>query len=344
VTRHLLEKFERTNRCRQLIQKNDAIVVGVSGGPDSMALLELLCKVQRKYSLRLIVAHLDHGLQKSSQKVRAFVQKAAERNALPCYTERVNVRTWALKNKLSLEDAGREQRYRFFEALAKKTRSNKIATAHTLDDQAETFLMRLVRGSGLRGLSGIPYKRKLGTAELVRPLLDCSKKNLLLFLKKNNISFIQDKMNRNPVFLRNRIRHELLPLLRSDFNPQIEQVLASLQVICADAQDYLGREGEKAFRRCCVKKDRKKMTFNLSCLKKLHPALRYEVLAASVEKLRGKLSGFGYAHWTALDLILDSSKKEGQVHWPHRVRAEKIADTVIISISKKDAFIDSHFK
>ncbi len=332
MLRRLLEQFELTNRRHALLKKGDALVVGVSGGPDSTALLKLLCKLQRKYALRLNVAHLDHALQTNSQKVQALARKTAEKNGVPFHTKKVNVRQRALKKKLSLEDAGRQERYRFFEAVAKKTGSNKIATAHTLDDQAETMLMRLMRGSGMRGLTGIPYKRKHGQFEIVRPILDCSKKDLILFLKKERLSFVQDRMNRDPLFLRNRVRHQLLPVLEKHFNPQIKQALASLQSICRDTQNYLQSRAVSVFHRCRISEGPRKIVFDASRLRALHPALRFEILAASITKLRGDVAGFGYTHWSSVDSLLSSSQKNLQAHWPHGVRVKKTGRRLTVSV------------
>ena len=329
--RRLLEQFEQTNRRHALLKKGDCVVVGVSGGPDSLALLQLLSAVGRKYALRLHVAHLDHGLQRNSRKTRTLVQQAAESRALPFYGKKTNVRESASKNRLSLEDAGRRERYRFFEQVAKKTHANKIATAHTLDDQAETVLMRLIRGAGLRGLAGIPYKRTHGRLEIVRPLLDCPKKDLVLFLKKERIDFVRDKMNDDPDFLRNRLRHELLPLLSRAFNPQIRQSLASLQAICHDAQDYLQQRAGGAFRDCLKSVAAGRIVLDVPRLKRLHPAIRHEALAAAVMELKGELTGFGYVHWLAADAVLSSTQKNPETHWPHRVRVKKMDGRLLIS-------------
>lgn len=329
--RRLLERFELTNRRHALLKKGDRIVVGVSGGPDSLALLEFLKTLGRKYALTLSVAHLDHGLQKNSRKTSAFVRKAAESRGLPFYGKKVNVRARALRDKLSLEDAGRKERYRFFEEVAKKTRANKLATAHTLDDQSETMLMRLMRGSGLRGLAGIPYKRMQGRFEVVRPLLDCPKKDLVAWLKKERIAFVEDPMNDDPVFLRNRVRHTLLPLLKRRFNPQIQQALASLQDVCRQAQDYLHGQAGPAFRRCLKSSKRGDLVLDVGRLRALHPALRYEVLAAAAAKFQGDLAGFGYAHWEAADSLLASSQKKPETHWPHRIRVRKMGGRLVIS-------------
>lgn len=329
--RRLLEQFELTNRRHSLLKKKEALVVGVSGGPDSLALLELLCKLRRKYALRLYVAHLDHGLQKNHRLVRSIAQQAAERHHLPFYTKQVKIRELAKKNKLSLEDAGRVERYRFFESVAKKARADKIATAHTLDDQAETMLMRLIRGSGLRGLAGIPYKRTHGRLHIVRPLLDCPKKDLILFLKNKRLAFIDDPMNKDSIFLRNRVRHDLLPLLSRRFNPQIKQALASLRTICHESQDYIELQAISAFRRCLVSANPRKIILNISRLKALHPVLRYEALATGVTKLKGDITGFGYAHWEAVDTLLASPQKNLQAHWPHRISVQKKSEWLIIS-------------
>ena len=221
-----------------LFKKNDALVVGVSGGPDSIALLYLLEKLKKKYAFKINVAHLNHGLFKSeSKKYFQLVKKTAAALGVPLYSKSIDLRNLAKKRRRSIEEMGRIERYSFFESIAAKTHSNKIVTAHTLDDQAETVLLRLLRGSGLKGLMGIPAKRSQGKYQVVRPLLSTEKKELLSFLKENKIQYLQDKTNTDTAFTRNRVRHRLIPLLVKSYNPQIKNSLANLRSMCEEIQE-----------------------------------------------------------------------------------------------------------
>src|SRR3989344_2875630 len=187
ILKTLLHQMELSNRKHRLFHERDSVVVGLSGGPDSVALLVLLSKLERKYSLKIIAAHLNHGLsKKQARSFYALAKKSAETLKIPFYSKTVSVKRLAKRNKRSLEEMGRLVRYQFFEEIAAKTKCRKIATAHTLDDQAETVLMRIFRGAGLRGLTGIPYKRRQGKFEVIRPLLSVEKAALAAFLKENS--------------------------------------------------------------------------------------------------------------------------------------------------------------
>lgn len=218
--------MNRANARWGLIRRGDRVLIALSGGPDSTALAYLLSLWKRKYSLRLSAAHLHHGLSPQNDRALTLARQTAEALGMPFHTKKVRVRALAKKHRLSVEEAGREARYAFFDSLCRRRRLNKVATAHTLDDQAETVMMRLIRGCGLHGLSGIPPKRPLGRARVIRPLLDCRKADLLLYLKQRKIAFQTDRSNASPRFTRNRVRAELLPWIGRHLNPSIHETLA----------------------------------------------------------------------------------------------------------------------
>ena len=326
----LLEQIELTNRERSLFKKNESLVLGVSGGPDSMALLALLAKLRKKYRLKLYIAHLNHGLLKrESRQYQDLVRKISEKLGIPFYCKRVELKKLAKANKRSIEEMGRMERYRFFEEIARKTRAQKIVTAHTLDDQAETMLLRLLRGTGLKGLIGIPYKRTHGQFEIIRPLLSCEKKTILLFLKENRTPYLNDKTNRDTIFTRNRVRHQLLPTLQKFYNPQIKQSLASLQSICSEAQDYMEHASRSAFRSCGILASKNgKTLLKIKVLRKLHPAIAREVFLKAVAQVKGDVKKISHAHISAVMGILTSKEKELECHLPDLVLAKKKGDTI----------------
>ncbi len=203
-----LQRIEILNKQYGLFSKNDTVVLGLSGGPDSIALLHLLHKLRHKHSLKIVAAHMDHQLVKTQASSHFKIAKqAALHLKVPFYHKTISVKDLAKKNKQSIEEAGRAARYQFFEEVSKKSKANKIATAHTLDDQAETLLMRIIRGTGLPGLAGIPCVRMQGKYQLIRPVLSTRKHELLLFLKQNGIPYGKDKTNDDRAFTRNRVRH-----------------------------------------------------------------------------------------------------------------------------------------
>jgi len=235
----LLAKLLQFVRKHQLIQPGDRVGVAVSGGADSVALLRALLEVRSELGCILSVVHLHHGLRGPDADADAdFVQHLAAEHHLEFHFERRDVAALATVNKLSIEAAGRRARLEFFAALKTRNVLDKVATAHTANDQAETVLLKFLRGAGTRGLAGIyPHSEQSG-ATIIRPLLDVTREEVETYLRDLKQSWREDATNRSPEFLRNRVRHELLPLLERDFNPAILSVLGNTAAIAREEQDY----------------------------------------------------------------------------------------------------------
>ena len=220
----------------QLLHSGLGIVVACSGGPDSLALVEVLRQLTARYQLRLAVAHFEHGIRGAASRADAlFVQEYCAAHALPCVVEAADVPAAAQAAGQSLETAGRELRYAFLERVRVERGLDVIATAHHADDQAETVLMHLLRGAGLTGLAGIQPQR----GRLIRPFLSVTKQEIRAYLAAAGLTPREDVTNSEPDCLRNRVRLELLPLLRTDYNPRITQALCQLAAVAGDAQTVL---------------------------------------------------------------------------------------------------------
>jgi tRNA(Ile)-lysidine synthase len=220
---HSLEQAVRQTLTREsLLEKGSRVLVGVSGGADSMALLHILAALRADVSLTPVAAYIDHGLRPDETPAEwTCVQEAAARLELDCACVRVDVTATAIARKLSLEHAARELRYQAFAELGRQWATSVLAVAHTADDQVEEVLLRLFRGGGRKALSGM----SLRSGTLIRPLLGVNKTDLVAYLAEKNIAFCHDSSNDNPRFLRNRIRHDLLPLLEDQYDPGIRHAL-----------------------------------------------------------------------------------------------------------------------
>lgn len=325
--KRLLEKIEQANQRYGLIRRGDRLLIAVSGGPDSTALLYLLALLQKKHNLSLKAAHLNHRISSFASKYVKNVRKHAEFLQVPLVVEEINVRQRAKREKRSLEEAGRLARYSFFEKLAKRWKGCKIVTAHTLDDQAETVLMRLFRGAGIRGLAGVLPKRLEGQIEVIRPLILLEKKELLLFLKANKIDFCEDPTNSNHEFMRNRVRHDFLPRLKT-YNPQIKFALANLAGVCADAQEFLMREAASAFKKLNTQKAGKSQIVSLSKLEKLHPYVLKEVFLKCISQVQSDTKRITNEHLEAIAKIQRSNENSLEVHLPS-MQVKKTASKLI---------------
>jgi len=241
------EKVLRYIREHDLIRPGDRVAVAVSGGADSVALLHASLELRPELGIVLAVTHFNHGLREQAVADEAFVANLAEQHGLEFFAGRADVREHASANKLSVEAAGRELRYQWFEQLAHDERLNSIATAHTLDDQAETALLKFVRGAGTRGLAGIfperqvescGEQRRSDSARIIRPLLSITRAEVEAYLTSSGQSWREDETNLDRRFLRNRIRHDLLPLLEREYNPNLRQLLSNLSDLSRAEEDY----------------------------------------------------------------------------------------------------------
>ena len=223
----------------KLLKAGDRVAVAVSGGADSVALLRVLLKLREELGLVLFVAHFNHGLRgESSEADEHFVAELARDHELPFFAGRGDVRGQAEANKLSLEHAARELRYQWFISLAHEQRFDAIATAHTSDDQAETVLMKFLRGAGTRGLAGIHPVLMMEDIRIVRPLLATPRAEIERYLNLLQQGWREDLSNLDTQHTRNRIRHELLPLLEREYNPSIRRLLSEAAEVARGEEEF----------------------------------------------------------------------------------------------------------
>ena len=236
------EKVLRYVRDQALMRAGDRVAAAVSGGADSVALLRVLLELRAELGIVLAIAHFNHGLRgEQSDADEAFVAELAREHGLDFFAGRANVLDYAVTSKLGIEAAGRELRYRWFAQLAGQQRIDSIATAHTLDDQAETVLLKFLRGAGTKGLAGIYPVVVAGDdkkARIVRPLLGVGREEVEAYLTELAQSWREDESNLDHRFLRNRLRHELLPLLEREYNPKIRRLLNDVADTSRAEEDY----------------------------------------------------------------------------------------------------------
>lgn len=309
-----------------MILPGEKIVLGVSGGPDSMALLYVLYDLRDDLRCTLHVAHLDHMLRGEESKADAvYVVEHAWKLGLPIMVEAIDVRRMIM-TKESLESGARRIRYEFYERVMASVKADKVAQGHNADDQAETIMMRLLRGSGGQGLSGIPPVRD----SIIRPLIETSRSEIDEYLRQLRITPRQDSSNLSTAYGRNKIRHELLPMLEREYSPNIKQILRQTGEILRAEDDLLTALAREAVDNCVQYPDARTIMIRISELRGYHLALQRRILRLAIKTLTGDLRRFDYGHIRdLLDLALCGITGI-IISLPRQVSAEKTYDGLIL--------------
>lgn len=310
-----------------LFQRGDYLLVGVSGGADSLCLLHVLHSIAPTLALRLHVAHLHHGLRGAEADAdAACVQHVAAAWGLPCTVERADTRSRMAATGESVEEAARTLRYAFLSRLAGELGCHAVAVAHNADDQAETVLMHLLRGSGLAGLRGMTARSPLpGAADphavpLIRPLLPVARADINAYCTHYALQPRVDASNADTTLLRNRLRHHLLPLLEG-YNPQIRRVLADSASTLADDYAWLAAQAQAAYSRVVSESAAGQVTVDLAAWRALPISLQRLLLRLAVQHLRGELRDLGYAHIESLRALLLHGRTGARLSLPAGLEA-----------------------
>lgn len=310
-----------------LFTPDDRVLVAVSGGADSVALLHILANLA-EYRLRPIVAHLNHCLRGvESDGDQRFVEGLAERHGIVCEVGSCDVRELSRRERLSLEDAGRKARYAFFESVAERYGVRTVALAHHADDQAETVLMRLIRGAGAAGLAAMAPIRG---ERFVRPLLKLTRREIESYLTFHGISWRTDHSNLDTAFLRNRIRHELLPIL-SHYNPDIASRLTVTAELLAADEEFLAEAAAAAFDGLVEEAGNRRVALDVSGILAHGKAVRYRLYRRATAHVSGDLAGLAAVHVCKIDEILRSSRPNLTVRIPGDVTVVKSYSRVTFS-------------
>ena len=298
-----------------LIKPNDSIIIGVSGGPDSVALLKILYSINlaKNLHLRLFVAHINHQLRgKSSEKDAQFVQNLSKDLSLPFLLKSVNVQEIANQTKRSIEETARIERYKYFGELSQRHNVAIVALGHTADDNAETVIHRIIRGTGLMGLGGIPINRPLvagSSIQVVRPLLFTWRREIIEYLRKKQINYRTDESNYETTYLRNKIRLELIPLLEKQYNPNIKNSIVQLCQILNANNEYLSLEAERILKDSTIESSEDSYTINTHFLTKQPKILQQLVFQEILNVMQISLKEIKYEHYTK---IFDEITKRGK--------------------------------
>ena len=275
-----------------LIQAKDKIVLGVSGGPDSITMLDILRQIQEEFDFEIVVAHINHMIRKEAIQDEEYVKKYCEKNSIEFFVKRIDVMSVANNRKIGTEEAGRFVRYEFFDEILKQTESNKIAIAHNKNDKVETIIMHLLRGSGLSGLKGIEPIR----GNVIRPLIECERKEIEKYCDKNKLEPRIDKTNFENDYTRNKIRNIVIPYIEKELNPNIIETIDRLSEVVKKEDRYLEKVALDVYDKILIKQEPGQIMLELKGFNEQDEVIKSRIILYTVKKLFGSSQGIEKIH------------------------------------------------
>ena len=314
-----------------LIEKGDRIVVGVSGGPDSMCLLDNLVKLNFPHlnlepvgknspfkpgtngektsgknfegAFEIVVAHVNHMLRQEANEEEQYVKEYCEKNGIEFYAKSIDVENLAHTNKIGTEEAGRMARYEFFDEVLKKTKANKIAIAHNKNDKIETILLHTLRGSGIDGLKGIEVKR----GNIIRPLIDCEREKIEKYCEENQLHPKIDASNFENIYDRNKIRNIVIPYVQKEFNPNIVKTLDRLSEIAKSEDEYMEKQMKSAYQELLIKEKKEEIVLDLKKFNLQETVIKARLIRYIIKRLFGTTKSLEKIHIQDIIKLCDSN-------------------------------------
>ena len=290
------EKVLETIKKYNLIKDGDRLVLGVSGGPDSIAMLNILNDIKndkiQHMNFDIIVAHVNHMIREEAIEDQKFVENFCKKIGVTFYAKSIDVQKIANNKKIGTEEAGRVVRYEFFDEILEKTKSNKIAIAHNKNDRAETIIMNTLRGSGISGLKGIEPKR----GKYIRPLIECERTEIEKYCEQNKLEPRIDKTNFENIYTRNKIRNIVIPYIKEEFNPNIVNTLERLSQLICEEEEYIENQVEKIYNSILIEEKEEQIILDIKEFNKQEKVIKSRILLYTITKLFGNSKNIEKVH------------------------------------------------
>jgi tRNA(Ile)-lysidine synthase len=334
IRRHVLASVRETIARFDMIHSGESVLLGVSGGPDSLALLHLIKELAPEFYLKLGVAHLNHGLRKEADAEAVFVTSICREMGVTCHVVKEDVNRHRRRHKVSAEEAGRQVRYTFYRSVAAQHGYDKIALGHHAGDNAELVLMFLLRGSGSGGFSGIPPVRD---GMIIRPLIRLSRRDITDYLEAAEVRYMTDRSNQDNRHLRNRIRNDLIPLLQQSYNPRIIPALNRSADILRDEDHWMAAMTDSHFSEALVSFGKGECRLSVERMTSLPVGARRRVIRKAVAEVKGDLRRISFDHVEAVLRLIESHRPQHAVALPDGLSFRKSGDSLSLSETRRQA-------
>ena len=289
-------KVLKTIKKYNLIENGDKIILAVSGGPDSISMLDILNNIKNDKNIdinfEIIIAHVNHMIRKEASEDEEYVRKFCEKREIEFYSKSIDVQKMANNNKIGTEEAGRKARYEFFDEILKKTNSNKIAIAHNRNDSVETVIMHILRGSGISGLKGIEPRRE----RYIRPLIECERKEIEEYCYENNLKPKIDKSNFENIYTRNKIRNVVIPYIKNEFNENIVKTISRLSELVSEEEDYMDKQIKKIYKDILITEEKSEIQLDLRKFNNQEKVIKSRLILYTITRSFGSSEGIEKVH------------------------------------------------
>ena len=298
------DKVIKTIKKYNLIQNGDKIVLGVSGGPDSISMLDILNSIKDEMGFEIYVVHVNHLIRTEAIDDEKYVEEYCKKNNIEFFAKRIDVLKIADTQKIGTEEAGRKARYEFFKEIYSKVGANKIAIAHNKNDKIETIIMHLLRGSGLSGLKGIEPIRN---NKYIRPLIECERSEIEKYCEENNLNPRIDKTNFENEYTRNKIRNIVIPYIKKEFNPNIIETLDRLSEVATDESNYIDRQVQNTYNKLLLEKTGKQIILKWKEFNSQEKIIKSRLILYTVKELMGSTEGIEKIHIESIIKLCDNN-------------------------------------
>lgn len=282
----MLEKIKSIIKKYDLINEEDKVLIGVSGGPDSITLLNTLYKL----GYNICTAHINHGIRENADNDEKFVREFCEERNIPCFVKKVKLKE--LESDMTLEELGRKIRYDFFDEIMKQENCTKIATAHNANDNAETVLMNIIRGSGMSGLKGIEISR----GNIIRPLLEVTRREIEEYCEKENLNPCHDESNDEAIYTRNKVRLELIPYIENNINSNVVNNINRMSEIISDEEEYINNQVDISYEECLIAEEEGRVVCSLKRFNELETTIQKRLIIRFIGKVLGNVKDIERVH------------------------------------------------
>ena len=288
----ILETIKKYN----MIENGEKVVLAVSGGPDSICMLDILNDIKNDETIdmnfEIVVAHVNHMIRKEAEEDEKYVKKYCEENQIEFYSKSIDVQKMANNNKIGVEEAGRNARYDFFDEILERTNAQKIAIAHNKNDNVETVLMHIIRGSGINGLKGIEPER----GKYIRPIIECERNEIEEYCTQKNLQPRIDKTNFENEYTRNKVRNLLIPYIQKEFNPNLIKTIDRLSNLVAEEEKYMDKQVEKAYKEMLISESENEIQLRLKTFNIQEKVIKSRIILYTITRLFGNSKGLEKIH------------------------------------------------